>query len=235
MLCSIALSAFVGIGNIIADRNEKLPNQRLDLSTDGCERISKTISSNFSLAEDIDGLSLRSQTYWKELHKDDSFAIKIWSISYIWQPAIGCVTTLLFGAFFSFVIIAVNRKSIKRVHKNLLSKPWLRFWERIFSQEMLGEWIDYGDEETFRKANVVSPNSLVITGGTEDLKKDNNNETDLKTYAYGTIPKVKLDVSNQSYITSCDLILMKYLPDWKNLDSVLYSSILAQNLLISIF
>lgn len=196
MLCSIALSAFVGIGNIIEGRNDKLPDQRLELSTDGCTRINKTDSSFFSFADKIDEHSFRPQTDWKELHKDDSFALKIWSISYIWQPGIGCVSTLLFGAFFSFVIIAVNRKSIKRVHKNLLSKPWLRFWERIFSQEKLSEWIDYGDEETFRNANVISPNNLVITGGTADLKKDNNNETDLKTYAYGTIPKVNLNVSN---------------------------------------
>lgn len=196
MFFSIILSGYVGIGNIIEGRNNNLPDQRLELSVTEC--LVRNIGSNVEgrPLSDFDYQGNWSYTHasdWKELHTDDSFARKIWSISYIWQPGIGCVSTILFSIIFSYIIIAINRKSIEKVHRNLLSKPWLRFWERILGQEKMSNWVDYSDEETFR-IKKIDLNNLTITGGPEDDLNANKDEMSLQNYVHGTIPKVNLDV-----------------------------------------
>lgn len=191
----------MGIGNILEDRNGKVPNQRLELSVRGCECTSDTsdaIGTCSDLAGDWVNSTYNHATDWKELSHDDSFVLKIWSVSYIWQPCIGCLSTVIFGLICSGIVIAINRKSIEKVHKNLLSKPWLRFWEKIFGEDRMSEWVEYTDEETFR--NKASNNSFTVNGGKPaDLTTDNNNAISLKTYEYGTIPKVKLNVSHSSF------------------------------------
>lgn len=164
---SIALSGFVGLGNIIAGRNDLLPNQKLALESYGCDFIDPLINATTLPHSDV----LRSA--WK--HEEYSFAVKIWSFSYIWLPGIGGLSTVIFGALFSFIILNIDKKSERKVNKSLLSKPFLRLWKKCFGEEYM--------------ANYVDSESPPFRGGSSSVVDKTADSTDSSNYA---IPRATL-------------------------------------------
>jgi hypothetical protein len=93
----------------------------------------------------------------------------------VWQPGIGGLSTVLFGAAFSFIVIAIDRSKSPKVHAKLLSKPFIRLWNKLKGEEKMKEWIDYDDKVLFGKEN----------------QKDETKQLPL-----GAIPKAKLQQPN---------------------------------------
>ncbi len=146
LVVSIAISAFVGLGNIIAGINDELPNQKLPLLTSGCQLVNETAEELFTTTPAVLGHDLfasphlRANTAWK--NRDDSFALRVWSISYIWQPGIGGLSTLFFGLIFSALVL-LRKKRAPRVNESLLSVPFTNMWKRLFGMEYLEKWVDF--------------------------------------------------------------------------------------------
>ncbi|ODM96987.1 Sodium-coupled monocarboxylate transporter 1 [Orchesella cincta] len=177
LITSILFSGTVGLGNIIAAKDGKLPNMKFPLSTAQCllqnttsGEVFQPVISNVSI-EDL--FQLDSMHVWKE--RDDSFAVQVWSTSFMWQPGIGCVSMLILGSLFSFIVILFDRQSIPKVHKNLISPPWLRFWERCCGREVMSNWVDYDKCETFRKKVSVG-NGVHKMDGAQEMDKIMSND-----------------------------------------------------------
>lgn len=81
----------LGVGSIIAGDRGDLPDQKLPLSTSGC----------YGLEPNVTFTSLIAADSWKD--GNDSTLIKILSISYVWYPGIGCLSTIFFGIIFSLI------------------------------------------------------------------------------------------------------------------------------------
>jgi len=156
LVCSVAISMFIGLGNIIAGIDEKLPNQKLPLSIEGCAIVNLTTGattttttefSNFhslpSHPAFLDSLYSRSSinTEWK--NRDDSIALRIWSLSYIWQPGVGVISTFVLGLIFSGIIVICRKGKGPKINYSLMSEPFLKFWRMCFGQKYLNKWIDY--------------------------------------------------------------------------------------------
>jgi hypothetical protein len=82
MGCSIIVSGFVGLGNILAGRQDLLPNMRLHLTLRGCPCKNETFEATCSEFEldDPYQLDLADNSNWKD--EDYSAFVKIWSTSY---------------------------------------------------------------------------------------------------------------------------------------------------------
>lgn len=77
MACSIALSGFVGLGNIFAGREDLLPNMRLDLTLRGCPCTNGTkvdVCTGFYDPSEWWKLDLADNSNWKD--NDYSFWVK---------------------------------------------------------------------------------------------------------------------------------------------------------------
>ncbi|XP_035714103.1 sodium-coupled monocarboxylate transporter 1 [Folsomia candida] len=147
MIISIAISGFVGLGNILAGRKNLLPNMRLPLTIRGCPCANMT---GFEAAcedlvdeDDQDRLDLPDTSGWKNL--EYSGWVKIWSASYMWQPGIGIVSTLIFGILFSSLVSALFPQRYPKVKSNLLSRPFVRLWNKMFGVKCMQQFIDYGE------------------------------------------------------------------------------------------
>ncbi|KAG4068534.1 hypothetical protein HA402_004875 [Bradysia odoriphaga] len=147
MFVSILFSGFIGLGNIIAGIQDLLPNQRLNLTVQGCT-CSNGVEEQFCRDfPDNQYLDLADNSHWKE--NDDSVLIRMFSISYIWQPGVGTLSTIVFGIFFSALVILIDKSKRKKVHAKLLSKPFIRLWNKIFGKSRMDNWIDYDDKILF--------------------------------------------------------------------------------------
>lgn len=133
----MALSAFVGVGNIFAGRAGELPDQKLTLSTDGCPLVNNTGSKTLN---EIRYVSIGD---WKEDHADDSGLMKLWSISFLWQPAVGILSTIILGMICSGIVILFQKNEPKKVNHSLLSPPFIKLWQKIFGQKRINRWIDF--------------------------------------------------------------------------------------------
>lgn len=147
MLASILFSGFFGLGNIVAGIQDLLPNQRLNLTVQGC------ICSNGEEQQfcrdfpDNQYLDLADNSHWKD--NDDSVLVRMFSISYIWQPAVGTLSTIVFGIFFSALVILLDSSKKKKVHARLLSKPFIKLWNAVLGESRMSNWIDYDDKVVF--------------------------------------------------------------------------------------
>jgi len=131
---SILVCGFQGLGQILAGRiPDKLPDQRLFLTTDGCEVVNGTIPPIDSI------IPSEWSNPWKK--RDDSWEVQIWSISYAWLPGIGIGTTIIFGLIFSGIISLAGGKQ-RRIEKRLFAFPLLSFWKRVLGQKYLESWIE---------------------------------------------------------------------------------------------
>jgi len=147
---SIVISMFIGIGNIVAGRQEWLPDQKLCLSTHGCTLAPESRSNPFEIfAKDDLDVSLycpsKTNTAWK--HNEDSFALRLWSISYVWQPGVGGITTFVFGIIFSAIVLAIRKNQGPKVNESLLSIPFTRLWKKLFGKAYVDKWIDFDSPE----------------------------------------------------------------------------------------
>lgn len=149
MFASILFAGFIGLGNIIAGVQDLLPNQRLNLTVAGCT-CSNGIEEQFCRDfPDNDYLDLPDNSYWKE--NGDSGLIRIFTTSYIWLPGAGVLSTIVFGTLFSLLVILIDKNRRKKVHARLLSKPFIKLWNKVFGKSFMDEWIDYDDTVVFNE------------------------------------------------------------------------------------
>ncbi|OXA57937.1 Sodium-coupled monocarboxylate transporter 1 [Folsomia candida] len=151
LLASVVITGFIGIGNIVAEKLYLLPDMKLSLSLRGCSCTNSTSietiimpCSDFISPQNLTQLDTFDSFDWKE--NDDSIFIKIWSTSYIWQPGIGVVSTLFFGAVFSIIVTSINRKHVKKVPARLLSKPFIKLWNKVIGDARMRQWIEYDNK-----------------------------------------------------------------------------------------
>jgi hypothetical protein len=138
---AIILCLFQGLGSILAGRIAgKLPDQKLFLTTEGCDITNGTYT--FPNEYDPDFSAFNFTNPWKE--REDSWEIQIWSISYLWLPGLGIGFSIFFGLLCSGVVnLSTSPKERKLVPKRLFTKPLLKLWKKIFGKEYLKGWIDY--------------------------------------------------------------------------------------------
>lgn len=149
MVASIIFSGFIGLGNIVAGIQNLLPNQRLNLTLEGCMCSNGEEQQFCRDFPDNEYLDLPDNSQWK--NNDDSVLIRMFSTSYIWQPGVGALSTIVFGIFFSSLVILFKKNREKKVHARLLSKPFIRLWNKVFGESRMQNWIDYDDEVVFGK------------------------------------------------------------------------------------
>lgn len=80
LFASIIFSGFIGLGNIIAGIQELLPNQRLNLTLQGCvctDGIEQQFCRDFP---DNEYLDLPDNSNWKD--NDDSIPVRMFTTSY---------------------------------------------------------------------------------------------------------------------------------------------------------
>jgi hypothetical protein len=88
------------------------------------------------------------------------------------------VSTVIFGTIFSFIVIAATRNQPnKKVHAKLLSKPFIRLWNKIRGEDKMNEWIDYDEKVLYGKEK------------TQQQEPKKNGSLDLRM---DMIPKAKL-------------------------------------------
>lgn len=152
MFASIIFSGFIGLGNIIAGMQNLLPNQRLNLTLEGCvcsDGITEQFCRDFP---DNEYLDLADNSNWKD--NGDSILVRMFTTSYIWQPGIGGISTLVFGLVFSFLVILIDKSQRKKVHAKLLSKPLITMWNKILGESTMQKWIDYDETVGFGKGKI---------------------------------------------------------------------------------
>lgn len=145
------MTLFFGIGSIIKNNAGELPDQRLPLRTDGCY-INETISATFF---DSSQHSLRQNVAWK----DETYTplTQVLSISYLWQPLVTIVSTVVFGLLFSFIInIFTKPPKVKALY---MTPIIVSMWKSIFGVKKLSQWIDFDDDEEDDHANNDAVNS----------------------------------------------------------------------------
>lgn len=152
MVASILFSGFIGLGNIIAGIQNLLPNQRLNLTLQGCVCSDGTTEQFCRDFADNEYLDLPDNSHWKE--NGDSTLVQMFTTSYIWLPGIGGITTLIFGILFSVLVIAFDKTARKKVHYKLLSKPLIIMWNKILGESRMEKWIDYDETIGFGKGKI---------------------------------------------------------------------------------
>lgn len=139
----------MGLGNIVAGIQNLLPNQRLNLTLEGCMCSNGEEQQFCRDFPDNQYLDLPDNSQWK--NNDDSVLVRMFTTSYIWQPGVGALSTMVFGIFFSSLVILFNKNREKKVHASLLSKPFIRLWNKVFGESRMQNWIDYDDKVVFGK------------------------------------------------------------------------------------
>jgi len=145
---SILVSGFVGLGGILAGRENKLPDQRLTLRTDGCalvgnETVTERSFNHNSFFGRNDLPDIIAPGDWKEDHAGDSALIKIWSTSYMWQPAIATFVTFFVAMIVSGILVSLRKGNPPKVNASLLGKPFVALWRKLFGEKYLEKWIDF--------------------------------------------------------------------------------------------
>lgn len=159
---SVGMTLFFGIGSIMKNNAGELPNQMLPVRTDGCY-INETITT----FADSSPYSMKQNVEWK----DETYTTltKVLSISYLWQPVITIVGTVVFGLLFS-LIINMFQKSPK-VKSKLMTPIILSMWKKILGVDKLSRWIDFDDhdeednhanEDAVSERNSIASDSLYV-------------------------------------------------------------------------
>lgn len=149
MFASIFFSGFIGLGNIIAGMQNVLPNQRLNLTLQGCVCSNGEVQQFCRDFPDNEFLDLPDNSHWKD--NEDSALVQVFTTSYMWQPCVGALSTMVFGIFFSLLVNLFCRSKRKKVHVKLLSKPLIRLWNTVFGESRMLNWIDYDEKVVFGK------------------------------------------------------------------------------------
>lgn len=147
LIPSISLTLFFGIGSIIKGNANELPNQRLPLRTDGCY-----VDDSMTFFNTTQQYTLKQNVAWK----DETYSplTTVLSISYLWQPLITIVGTVIFGLLFSFVVNLFKRPP--KVKTKFMTPIILSMWIRILGVKRLRYWLDFDDEDESSENNPVS-------------------------------------------------------------------------------
>lgn len=113
--------------------------------------------------------SIYENTAWKE--EEYSSLNNIFAISYLWQPLITVVSTVVFGLIFSLCI--QTRKKYARVKSGYLTPLVTSMWIKIFGKDRLAQWVEFED---------LNANKL---------------ENPKDVYSMGTIPRAKFNLQVQ--------------------------------------
>jgi len=149
MITSIFFTAFIGLGNIVSGIQGVLPNQRLNLTLEGCVCRDGDIEQFCRDFPDNQYLNLPDNSHWKD--NGDSPLVRMFSVSYVWQPGIGGLSTVVFGIIFSYLVIVFDKSQRKKVHARLLCKPFIRLWNRLLGEKRMLNWIDFDENVKFGK------------------------------------------------------------------------------------
>jgi len=149
MFASILFTGFIGLGNIVAGMQNLLPNQRLNLTVQGCVCSNGEEEKFCRDFPDNEYLDLADNSNWKD--NGDSVLVRMFTTSYMWMPGIGTLSTIVFGILFSLLVIAFDSSKKKKVHARLLSKPFIKLWNTILGKSRMENWIDYDENVVFGK------------------------------------------------------------------------------------
>lgn len=147
MLTTMSILSCLVIGTFVANANGWLPNQRLFLTTDGCSRNRNSSSSeNVFISSEINSSSWK---YDVKTLENDTWFVRIVSISFLWHPPLGILLTIFFGIIYSVIFNSCGGKTkgeqVKKVRANLLSPPMLKLWLNFFPK-VAEKWIDLESE-----------------------------------------------------------------------------------------
>lgn len=139
LLPSVVLTLFFGIGSILKNNAGELPDQRLSLRTDGCY-VNETLSRSYI---DSSHYSFKQNVEWK----DESYTTltEVLSISYLWQPLVTLVSTVVFGLLFSFIVNLFKKPT--KVKAKYMTPIILSMWIWILGVNRLSNWIDFDDSD----------------------------------------------------------------------------------------
>ena len=126
MIVSFGWMSFLGIGSTL--KKNELPSQVLALTA----FFNSTI--DFQDQTSNEPLMCRGEN-WKDC--DYPVLIQIFSMSYMWYPAVGCMVAIIFGMFFSFC----NRfyrgpNYFTPVPSKLIIPLLLQLWQRLFPRSI---------------------------------------------------------------------------------------------------
>ena len=118
LMVSVVFSSFLGIGSVI--EKSSMPSQALPLDASG-----------ESCAYDVPaGPPPTACSNWKDCY--DSGLLKFFSVSYMWQPAIGCLVTVVFGMLFSFAYRKYRGPgALQPVKSKLIIPVMLTLWMKL--------------------------------------------------------------------------------------------------------
>jgi len=129
MLSGIAIVLTISAGSIID--SDKLPNQKLYLSTEGCPYV----ENGTVLHSEVKGMAGES---WKD--GEYSTWIKIVSLAPTWYPGLGNIGTIVFGLIFSFAFMKLQ--VIVPVKRDYLSPHILSLWEKVLPPSWINGWVE---------------------------------------------------------------------------------------------
>jgi hypothetical protein len=144
---------FLGIGSILAGNAKELPNQKLPLRTDGCYLNESDIGYSSNL---LPRFHISDNDGWKD--QEYSTINTIFSISYLWQPLITILSSVIFGLLFSLIINQYRKAP--PVKSRYLSPLVLKMWVKILGKKRLENWIEFEPEETDENENQVKKESF---------------------------------------------------------------------------
>ncbi len=120
------------IGINLNEIKAQLPNQRLPISTMGCDDNAKNnTASNFIPASNHDD--------WKT-DSEYSSLVQLLSFSFIWYSLMGAVLAVVIGLGISFLTIK-SEKSRKLIDKRCICPPILKMLE-ILCPSHIKKWVD---------------------------------------------------------------------------------------------
>jgi len=162
VITSLVLTLFLGIGSILAGNDKRLPSQKLFLRTDGCYTNDTDPFFNLTIP--------RHNTEWKDIELEG--ADNLYAMSYLWQPIVPIVGTVVFGFIFSIIINMLRKTEPTPVKTRFMTPIMVSMWVKLLGKEKLSRWMQFEDDE--RDA--------------VDTKKE--------TYGLGSIPRATLNVSS---------------------------------------
>lgn len=140
ILTFLIMVSYVTLNNVYSS---SLPDQKLPLSTAGCQNENTENYSTIILAGNNTAAHI-ANTNWK--NEDDSLHIRFLSISYMWYSAAGSILSILMGLVCSLIINLFYGKPNVKVPSKCLSPPVLKLYKRYIPNHVQN-WVDLTDKD----------------------------------------------------------------------------------------